>query len=65
MLLYREFIRFVLPDIMCIIIYSQRFGVHYVDIYGGNLTRVPKDSARFLTQLFQDNGFPDTTTDNP
>jgi len=38
--------------------YSQRFGVYYVDIEHGNLTRVAKDSAKFLTQVIRDNGFP-------
>lgn len=40
--------------------YLERFGVHYIDFASGNLTRVPKDSARFLTKVFQDNGFPPT-----
>jgi lactase-phlorizin hydrolase len=38
--------------------YTERFGVHYIDFAGGNLTRVPKASARFLTQVIKDNGFP-------
>ncbi|CAG7820309.1 unnamed protein product [Allacma fusca] len=38
--------------------YSQRFGVHYIDFANGNLTRVPKSSAKFLAKVFKDNGFP-------
>lgn len=38
--------------------YTVRFGVHYINFSDPNLTAVPKDSARMLTQVFQDNGFP-------
>ncbi len=38
---------------------SERFGVHYVDFESPDRTRTQKDSAKFLTQLFADNGFPE------
>jgi len=38
--------------------YTVRFGVNYINFTDPNLTRVSKDSARFLGQVFRNNGFP-------
>jgi len=39
--------------------YTERFGVHFVDFNDPERPRTPKESAKFLTTLFADNGFPE------
>ncbi|CAL8137063.1 unnamed protein product [Orchesella dallaii] len=38
--------------------YTERFGVHFVNFTDPARPRTPKNSQRFLKQLFADNGFP-------
>ncbi|XP_075140639.1 lactase/phlorizin hydrolase-like isoform X1 [Leptodactylus fuscus] len=39
--------------------YAERFGFYYTNYTDPNLTRIPKDSAKYYRQLIQCNGFPD------
>jgi lactase-phlorizin hydrolase len=41
--------------------YTVRYGTHYIDYRNGNLTRVAKASAKFLSDVIRNNGFPSKT----
>ncbi|XP_078407434.1 lactase/phlorizin hydrolase-like [Cetorhinus maximus] len=44
--------------------YSQRFGLHYVNFEDSNRPRTPKESAYFYTQIIENNGFVNSSSNN-
>lgn len=45
-------------------LFSERFGVHWVNFTHPDRPRIPKKSATELKTIFRDNGFPNTSTNN-
>uniref|UniRef100_UPI00398F6299 lactase/phlorizin hydrolase-like n=1 Tax=Pristiophorus japonicus TaxID=55135 RepID=UPI00398F6299 len=44
--------------------YSHRFGLHYVNFEDSNRPRTPKESAYFYTQIIENNGFVNSSSNN-
>ncbi|XP_078085433.1 lactase/phlorizin hydrolase-like [Mustelus asterias] len=44
--------------------YSHRFGLHYVNLEDSNRPRTPKESAYFYTQIIENNGFVNSSSNN-
>ena len=40
--------------------YTEKFGLHFVDMTDENRTRTPKESSRFYKKIIDNNGFFDS-----